>query len=274
MHSMEVFKRHQRLAYQSVRWAREQLHEGISEKEAAAFIEKFFTERGHTLFFHRPFAWFGDRTRFQNFQRPALPSKKQPIPHLGTDFLPSERRLERGMAVTLDVAPAIDGLAVDIGYSFAFGDNPAVERARRDLLSLRELILTAARERGPIKELYRKVEEGLLALGYDNCHAVYPLGVLGHRIGRLPLLKLPRLSLMGFHPQAYAYLVKEIVQGPAFMTADETRALTPGLWAVEPHIGAVGFGVKFEEILVVTPTEVYWLDDELPHVSEIVAARS
>ncbi|MGH4007284.1 MAG: M24 family metallopeptidase, partial [Pseudonocardiaceae bacterium] len=42
---------------------------------------------------------------------------------------------------------------------------------------------------------------------------------------------------------------------------------TPGLWAVEPHIGFRDVGVKFEEILVVTEIGgACWLDDDLPHV--------
>ena len=42
---------------------------------------------------------------------------------------------------------------------------------------------------------------------------------------------------------------------------------TPGLWAVEPHIGFRDVGVKFEEILVVTGSGgAYWLDNDLPHV--------
>jgi hypothetical protein len=41
---------------------------------------------------------------------------------------------------------------------------------------------------------------------------------------------------------------------------------TPGLWAVEPHVGYGGVGVKFEELLLVTDTDARWLDDDLPHV--------
>ena len=40
----------------------------------------------------------------------------------------------------------------------------------------------------------------------------------------------------------------------------------PGLWAVEPHIGFRDVGVKFEELLVVTEDDAFWLDDDLPHV--------
>jgi hypothetical protein len=38
-----------------------------------------------------------------------------------------------------------------------------------------------------------------------------------------------------------------------------------GVWAIEPHLGAEGFGAKFEEILVVTPEGARWLDDQVPH---------
>lgn len=40
----------------------------------------------------------------------------------------------------------------------------------------------------------------------------------------------------------------------------------PGLWAVEPHLGFAGVGAKFEELLVITDDDAYWLDDDLPHV--------
>ncbi|OXH82904.1 Xaa-Pro aminopeptidase, partial [Burkholderia multivorans] len=39
-----------------------------------------------------------------------------------------------------------------------------------------------------------------------------------------------------------------------------------GLWAVEPHLGFAGVGAKFEELLVITEDDAYWLDDGLPHV--------
>jgi hypothetical protein len=42
-----------------------------------------------------------------------------------------------------------------------------------------------------------------------------------------------------------------------------------GLWAIEPHVGVTGeggFGAKFEEILVVTPERIYWLDEDVPHM--------
>jgi Xaa-Pro aminopeptidase len=269
MESLEEVRKVQRLAYESLIETRKLLHEGMTEKEACALIEKFFQEKGQKLFFHRPFAWFGDRTNFTNFNRPRLPKKGELLPHLGKEFLPTERRLQKGMPVTLDVAPAVNGLAVDIGYSFSFGENAEVEKARRHLKELRSLILKIVKEKSPINRLYDQVENMIINLGYKNCHDLYPLGVLGHRIGKLPLMKLPRVSIMGFHPQAYLYLLKEMALGSALLTKDETRPLSPGLWAVEPHLGAENYGVKFEEILVVTENDAFWLDDELPHMTEL-----
>lgn len=269
MQTLEQVKVHQKLAYESVVHVRGQLREGMTEKEAAALIEDFFHKRGHKLFFHRPFAWFGDRTGFKGFERPQLPTLKKPLPHVGQQFMPTDRKLEKGMAVTLDVAPAVNGFAVDIGYSFSFGENADVLKARQDLKAFREIILKAAQERVAIAEIYRRVEAHLLQQGYTNCHGIYPLGVLGHRVGQLPLLGVPKISVMGFHPQAYAYLIKEKLFGPAIMTADEKRPLSSGLWAIEPHLGRGEFGVKFEEILVVTTDSVYWLDDQLPHMTEV-----
>lgn len=269
MDSLEKVREIQKLAYEAAVSTRKKLKIGMTEKEAAKLMEDFFLEKKHKLFFHRPFAWFGDRSNFTNFKRPSLPSKGKLLPHLGKEFLPTDRKLEDGMCVILDVAPSADGVAVDIGYSFCFGENREINQARKHLLELREIILKSANDKLPIKEINRQVERRIVELGYTNCHDLYPLGVLGHKIGKLPLMNLPKVSVMGFHPQAFLYLAKELAQGPALMTDDEERPMSPGLWAVEPHIGGPGFGVKFEEILVVTPEKAYWLDDHLPHLEEL-----
>jgi hypothetical protein len=46
------------------------------------------------------------------------------------------------------------------------------------------------------------------------------------------------------------------------------------MWAIEPHLGFRGVGVKFEELLVVTDADAYWLDDDLPHVRRWARAAS
>ncbi len=270
MQFLSEVKAIQRLAYEAAVTTRKKLKVGMTEKEACHLMEEFFHEKNHKLFFHRPFAWFGDRSNFTNFKRPSPPKAGQILPHLGREFMPTNRKLEAGMAVTLDVAPAVNGLAVDIGYSFGIEENAEITQARKDLVLIRDEILNGAQNKLPIKEIYRQIERTIIKLGYRNCHDLYPLGVLGHKIGKLPLLKLPRISLMGFHPQAYLYLLKEISRGSALMTEDEIRPMSAGLWAIEPHIGTKEFGVKFEEIMVITESgDAYWLDNELPHVTDL-----
>jgi len=41
---------------------------------------------------------------------------------------------------------------------------------------------------------------------------------------------------------------------------------TVGLWAVEPHLGFKDVGAKWEELLVVTDDDAFWLDDDVPQV--------
>ena len=47
----------------------------------------------------------------------------------------------------------------------------------------------------------------------------------------------------------------------------------PGLWAIEPHLGFRGTGVKWEELLVVTHDDAYWLQDDVPHVLRLRAKQ-
>ncbi|MCB1160012.1 MAG: aminopeptidase P family protein [Leptospiraceae bacterium] len=280
------FKKVQQLAYRAVEAVRKELFVGISEKQAARMIDDYLLKEGISGFFHRGFAWFGDRSGFVGFNRPlhfagmnlkldqVLPPFFKSIPHLGLEFLPSDRKLEEGMAVILDVAPAVEGRAADIGYSFAFGSNPEVEKALLDLEVFRSLILEMVHKEKHLSEIYNRVSEVISELGYRNCHSLYPEGVLGHRIGKIPFDSIPSIDILGFPLQTYAYLAgqmaSEFISGigsenPNWNEKSNYR-IGKGLWSVEPHIGKDTFGVKWEELLVVTDTEAYWLEEEPPHV--------
>ena len=276
------YKELQRLAYDAVIWTESKLLEGMTEKEAAKLIEQYLKNRGVKQFFHLPFAWFGDRSAFHNFSMPLDPRKKfskfkmtkhAPIPHLGLEFLPSERKLEKGMSVILDVAPAMNDKAVDIGYSFSFGENDQVLQAKKDLEPFRNLILEMANKKSSLKEIYQACDQLIEREGYQNCHQKYPLGVLGHKIGKLPGGFLPKINILGFQPQSYLYLFNHLKKSfkndkdnTPFMMENSNAPLEPGLWAIEPHISKGEIGAKFEEIMVVTDDKAYWLDDNLPHV--------
>ena len=196
-------------------------------------------------------------------------------PHLGIEFMPSNRKLEKGMPVILDVAPIIDGYSADIGYSFAFGDNPEVDKAIMDLEIFRTEILDMVLAEKTLGEIYRRTDVILEDMGYRNCHTIYPSGLLGHKVGKIPFTWLPPFKVLGFQIQTFVYLFTQMAEqtlngsltkSPLWNEEMET---TPeaGLWAIEPHIGKGDIGVKWEEILVVTDSTAYWLDDDLPHVN-------
>ncbi|MBV6492978.1 MAG: hypothetical protein LDLANPLL_00985 [Turneriella sp.] len=283
------FKECQSLAYDAVVAVQKRLKVGTTEKEAAAMIDEEIKARGMTRYFHAPFAWFGERTAFKGFERPLnlgnFPKSFLP-PHFGLKFLPTNTRLEEGMCVILDVAPIYNDASADIGYAFAFGKNDAIEKALDDLAVFRPLILAGVCKEKTMAEIYDDVSEAINDMGYTNCHAKYPQGVLGHKVGKIPTGLIPRIPFMRFELSTFLYLgVEELSRllnpwdNHTALWSDYTRvSADPGLWAVEPHIGmAYGgaeaggaketFGVKWEEILHVTENNAYYLDDNLPHVN-------
>lgn len=266
--NLQLIKDLQKQAYDSVQEVQSQLVTGITEKETADLMTSAMKRRGIKKYFHRPFAWFGKRTAFRNFTKPlkGLPDFKNPLPHFGSEFLPTDSVLRENTPVILDVAPTRDSFAVDIGYSFFHGESEEHQKALEYLKEIRIKILELVKADCSIGTLYKEIENDLVEKGYTNCHGYYPLGVLGHRIGKLPGSFLPGLSLMGFEPQAYAYLLSHLKEKP-FLKENEDAKLEDGLWAIEPHIGTDDFGVKFEEILVKKDGEIYWLDDSLPHTT-------
>jgi Xaa-Pro aminopeptidase len=257
------FREIQQTAYRCVEAIERELVLGISEKQVARMMRNWLADHGIAEYFHVPFAWFGDRTSFTGFR-------------FKVQFYPTGRRLEHGMPVILDVAPARDGYAADIGYSCCYGDNPTLRKLQIDLHAYRELIPQLVKQRRTAREIYAEVDRLVERQGYDNRHRVYPQRVLAHRVFRMePSALLERIELGGFGVRALRTLGRSARrarfgdrrQWPFWN--DEQRsdvAVEPGLWAVEPHLGKGPIGAKWEELLVVTADDAYWLDDDLPHV--------
>ena len=130
---VEQFRKVQRLAYDAVTDVERRLSAGMTEKQVAGLIDAYLREHGVAEYFHKPFAWFGDRTAFVDFR---------------TDFafFPTNNRLAWGMPVILDVAPTLEGYAADIGYSCCFGENTLLSRMQRDLLEYRTLVLDGVKK--------------------------------------------------------------------------------------------------------------------------------
>jgi hypothetical protein len=265
---LQAFKSTQKLAYDCVQSVEKNLRAGLTEKEACALMKEHLAARGVTQMFHDPFAWFGDRTALRGFGN-------------DSDFLPTDRKLEKGMAVVLDIAPIHDGYAADIGYSTAFGTNADVEEMQQALIECRDFILQAVRARKPFRQIYRELDGAIARRGFVNVHRIYPERVLAHRVFRYersPAQRfLQRFRVMGFGLPSYVFLLGKSAiakllprrfESPLWNDGPESdHAPSPGLWAVEPHLATPDYraGAKWEEILVVTEDDAYWLDDEVPH---------
>ena len=254
------FREVQQLAYAAAQEVGRMLEPGVTEKQAAGRIREYLVERGVQDWFHTPFAWFGDRTAFRGFRTPF-------------QFFPTHRRLEEGMPFILDCAPVRDGYMADIGYAGCLGTNRIYEQLMDDLSEYRTMIVDRVDDGVPLQQIYRDVDALITRHGYDNRHRIYPGRVIGHQISKVQS-RLPRFIAAGFGIRSLQTLVGDLIvermhhRSPLW--ADDqisNHPATPGLWAVEPHIGFRDVGVKFEEILVVTGSgSAYWLDDDLPHV--------
>ena len=257
---LDRFRELQRLAYDCAERVADWLEPGVNEQQAAVRLRHELTRAGVSDFFHIPFAWFGDRTAFRNFRTPL-------------QFFPTQRRLSEGMPYVLDCAPVRDGYTADIGYAGKIGENAVWERIAHDLREYRELIRDEVRERKPLAEIYADVDELIARHGFDNRHRVYPGRVIGHQVARVTSRGPAGVTLFGFGVRTLQTLGRELVgerlHGRSPLWADgraSEHPPTPGLWAVEPHVALRSVGLKFEELLVVTEDDAYWLDDDLPHV--------
>jgi len=273
------FRAAQRLAYDATAAIEEKLYEGITEKQAATMLEEWLRARGVTRFFHYGFAWFGDRSRFRDFTPPstnALNDLLNPkMAHFGKQFMPTDRRLQKGDSVILDIGPIFGRAASDMGYSCTLGE-PSQEfhEARMALAPYRSTVLEMVRNGDSQGSIYATIDELIKDQGFENVHAMYPGSVIAHRVGRIRGLGLPTCNYKGFSPQAITYLAGEILESVVrpknhanpVWNHESDRPCEPGLWAIEPHIGKGDVGVKFEELLVVTDDGAHWLDDDLPHV--------
>ncbi|HEX9968642.1 MAG TPA: M24 family metallopeptidase [Acidimicrobiales bacterium] len=256
---LERYRAVQQLAYRCAETVGASLEPGITEKAAARRMKEWLLDEGVDDWFHVPFAWFGDRTAFRGFRTPL-------------QFFPTDRQLVEGMPFILDCAPVVEGATADIGYAGSLGDNPVLERILDDLAEHRSLILDLARERRPLREIYEAVDALAAKQGYENRHRAYPFGVIAHQVGPLP--RRPRNVVVGaFGLRSLRALARSAMVGraagwsPLWSSSKRSdHPPTPGLWAVEPHLGEGDVAAKFEELLVVTDADVFWLDEDLPHV--------
>ena len=257
---LDKFKEYQRASYAVLEGVAASLREGETEKDVTRRLRKHFHEQGVHHYFHVPVALFGTRTAY-------------PGAFGQLEALPTDQKLERGMPVILDAAPIYHGYTVDTSYATSFGENALVRELKAALKPLRELILARVNERKTFRAIAREVDDEIRKLGYENCHKKHIAFVLGHRVTQVPDTWLHRRRIWGLGvPQAWYFISRTVgaAHGRDSPNWNHTRRSdhppAPGLWAVEPHLGKDGVGAKFEEILVITESEAWYLDEGgLPH---------
>jgi Xaa-Pro aminopeptidase len=248
---LQGFRQTQKLAHQCAQEIAKLLRPGQSEIQVANMMDQWQRDHGVKNFLHRPFAWFGNRTRFDD-----CPSY--------TYFLPSKRTLKDNDVVILDTAPVLNGYPADIGYAHLMGgENPEFHRSIDSLKQYRNLLPRLFETPGITGvDIYQNMEQTLKNDGYENIHARYPLGVLGHRMHPMIDGVVPGMLL----PFSWQFYWAVFSRGAFSETLGNFHSGDlDGLWAIEPHIGVKGqnaFGVKFEEMLYVKNGKAQWLVDQ------------
>lgn len=257
------FRKVQRLAYDCAEATVATMRPGITERQVTKFMKSWLLDHGVDDWFHQPFAWFGERTAFRGVGG---------FGGFDPRFFATGKKLELNMPFILDCAPSIEGAVGDIGYSGCLGDNPTLDRLMDDLAEHRALIVQRVKQRASMAEVSRAVDQLCKKQGVDPRHKAYPFEVLAHRVNTLDP-EQTAFSVLRFGVRALRGLATDAFNGrktgwsPLWSSDKRSdHAPVPGLWAVEPHLGLGDVGAKFEELLVITEDDAYWLDNDLPHV--------
>ena len=258
---LNKFKQFQQRSYQTLLDIKEQLKIGMTEIQVARMIRKSFHQQGVHSYFHVPVALFGERTGYPgNFGQ--------------FEALATDKKLEQDMAIILDAAPIYEGYIVDTSLATSFGNNPQQLKLHRQLESYRDELLQMVKARQSFSDIELRMNEKIIASGAQNCHRKHIGEVIGHRIFRETRSMWNKLTYKQLSIKHVAWLFwKSIATKKGWINESpnwnhrRTSAHPPfeGLWAVEPHFAINGIGVKFEEIMVITKDDAYWLDDDLPH---------
>lgn len=250
------FRHAQGLAFGCAQAVASEMRPGWTEARAGKWMIDWLYGHGVKAMLHKPIAVFHEKTL-------------APDGEWGPVTRGTGATLRDDDVVILDCAPIVDGYTGDIAYTVSVGENPELTKAQDFLTALRERIPAHFADKTLAADVFEWVDDEIRDAGYGNAAAGYPNHVLGHRvyhhgpIGRnlKPFLPetvvgyVPSWHGLGFLGTTVSRLLFPEVLGPQH-TAPKT-----GIWAIEPHIRANGFGAKFEELLVVEEDRAYWLDD-------------
>lgn len=277
---LDRFRQVQRLAYAIALRVESQLQVGLSEIEASTLIAAAQTECEVIQVFHDPYVLFDERTALGAGTEPH--ELQGAIALSGGNVLaPTKQVLRDGAPVIIDVAPVARGVSSDIAYSCVLGTNRTFKELDAGLARIRSFLRDGIASRASMLVLYHELDELVAARGWESCHHRQADRALGHLVFPLEHETDRPSPLPGWGAIAAEKMlaagIDALDHGTCYPLWNDSSftdyPATPGLWAIEPHIGLDGVGVKFEEILVVTDDEVFWLDDDLPHVKRWRLAR-
>ena len=272
---LDHFRQVQRLAYDIALRVESQLQAGITEIEACTLVAAAQAEHEVIQVFHEPFVLFDGRTEL------GAGSAGQSTDTSDADLSPTSQVLRDGAPIIIDLAPVVRGVSSDIAYSCVLGSNHVFEELDAGLARVRTFLQEGIASGASMLALYRELDELLAARGWESVHHRLPSRALGHLVYPLEHETDRPSPLPGWGAVAAEKMlaagIEALDNGTCYPLWNDTSftdyPATPGLWAIEPHIGRDGVGAKFEELLVVTGDDAYWLDDDLPHVHRWAAAR-
>ena len=290
---LDRFRQVQRLAYDIALRVESQLQVGITEIEACTLVAAAQTEYEVIQVFHDPYVLFDVRTTlgggadsagmaaFDREREQAGGGVSASGMASTTELSPTNQVLRDGAPVIIDLAPVAHGVSSDVAYSCVLGTNHIFKELDAGLARIRSFLQEGIASRTSMLSLYHELDKRLAERGWESIHHRQADRALGHLV--FPLEHEPDrpTPLPGWGTVAAEKLlaagIDALDQGTCYPLWNDSSftdyPATPGLWAIEPHIGLDGVGVKFEELLVVTDDDAYWLDDDLPHVKRWAAAR-
>jgi Xaa-Pro aminopeptidase len=274
---LDRFRLVQRLAYDIALRVESQLQVGITEIEACTLIAAAQTEYEVIQVFHDPYVLFDARTELGT----GAAFAKMDDLSASSELVPTNQVLRDGAPIIIDLAPVARGVSSDIAYSCVLGSNRIFEELDAGLARIRSFLREGIASRVSMLTLYHELDERLAARGWESIHHRQADRALGHLVFPLEHETDRPSPLPGWGAVAAEKLlaagIDALDHGTCYPLWNDSSftdyPATPGLWAIEPHIGLDGVGVKFEELLVVTDDDAYWLDDDLPHVRRWKKAR-
>ena len=237
-------KKSQSLAFSCAEVVAGEIKPGWTEKQTAKLIHTWLADHNIHDYFHKPLVFFGERTRYEGLEKLS-------------DLRPTDKLLNENDVYILDFGPVIEGTACDVSVTKKIGEVPEFDKVYELLMKVRSGLPDLI-----IKENYRasavwdQVKIAISENGYEPIHQTSDYSFFGHRLNGTKGYPLAN-KIAKDGKQIYSEFFARGLSGQLW--SQFHQGSLSGIWAVEPHIGTKTFGVKFEEMLLVSTEKVCWL---------------